>query len=130
MYRILVIDNEASICEALALGLSSREYQIDVATSGARGLMLASMNAYDVLVIDPCLSHMDGIEIIRKIKSGSPQVIPIVMTTRRSCESSERLLQEGISVCLDKPFEMKSLRSAVRNGLRERERKWKSPAAF
>jgi DNA-binding response OmpR family regulator len=123
MYRILVIDDEASICEALAVGLSSCGYQVDVAASGVRGMMLASMNVYDVLVIDPCLSHMDGIEIIRKVKSGSPRVIPIVMTVRRSCESSGRLLQEGIAVCLEKPFEMKSLRSAVRDGLRERERK-------
>jgi DNA-binding response OmpR family regulator len=123
MFRILVVDHETSICEALAVGFSSPEYQVDVTSSGLQGIKLASMHKYDVVVIDPRLCDMGGIDAIRRLKILSPDAVSIVVTAQVSPESSAAMLHEGIAVCFEKPFEMRSIKSAVRDALRQREDK-------
>ena len=119
--RILVVDDEPSIGKALTLGLSSKELEVDVAENGRIGVRLGSRKQYDVLIADLCLPDIDGLEVIRRIKSHSPEIVSIVITGNPDRESSMEATSQGVSSYLKKPLDMKSLKNAIRRGLEERE---------
>ena len=80
MKRILIIDDEPSICKALMLGLSSGECEVDVAMDGRSGVELGAQRHYDVLIADLYLPDIDGLEVIEKIKTHSPSIVSIIIT--------------------------------------------------
>ena len=118
--RILVVDDEPSIGRALTLGLSSKELEVDVAGNGRLGVRLGSRKQYDVLIADLCLPDIDGLEVIRRIKSHSPEIVSIIITGNPSRETSMEATSQGVSGYLEKPLDMKSLKNAIRLGLEER----------
>lgn len=118
--RILVVDDEPSIGRALTLGLSSKELEVDVAENGRMGVRLGSRKQYDVLIADLCLPDIDGLEVIRRIKSHSPEIVSIIITGNPSRESSMEATSQGVSGYLEKPLDMKSLKTAIRLGLEEK----------
>jgi DNA-binding NtrC family response regulator len=123
--RILVVDDEPSIGKALTLGLSSKELEVDVAENGRTGVRLGSRKHYDVLIADLCLPDIDGLEVIRRIKSHSPEIIAIVITGNPDRESSMEASSQGVSSYLKKPLDLKSLKNAIERGLEERALKHK-----
>jgi DNA-binding response OmpR family regulator len=118
--RILLVDDEPSIGRALTLGLSSKELEVDVAENGRIGVRLGSRKQYDVLIADLCLPDIDGLEVIRRIKSHSPEIVSIIITGNPSRETSMEVTSQGVSGYLEKPLDMKSLKTAIRLGLEER----------
>ena len=72
MERILVIDDEASICKALKIGLASKNFEIDLASDGLSGIQLGQKQTYDILIADLSLPDIPGLEVIEKIKLTSP----------------------------------------------------------
>jgi DNA-binding NtrC family response regulator len=119
--RILVVDDEPSIGKALTLGLSTKELEVDVAENGRIGVRLGSRKHYDVLIADLCLPDIDGLEVIRRIKSHSPEIVSIVITGNPDRESSMEATSQGLNVYLEKPLDLKSLKNAIKRGLEERE---------
>ena len=119
-YRILVVDDEPSLCQALAMGLASTEFTVDVAANGERGVELACTGKYDIVIVDLCLPDMDGMQVIRAIKANHPEVIPIVVTAHSTEESTIEARQSGVSHYLEKPFTLKSIKAAVAEGLAAR----------
>jgi DNA-binding NtrC family response regulator len=119
--RILVVDDEPSIGKALTLGLSTKELEVDVAENGRIGVRLGSRKHYDVLIADLCLPDIDGLEVIRRIKSHSPEIVSIVITGNPERESSMEATSQGVNVYLEKPLDLKSLKNAIERGLEERE---------
>ncbi len=118
--RILVVDDETSVCQALAMGLASQTLAVDVAGSGQSGVCLACTGIYDVLIVDLCLPDMDGIQVIRKIKAHHPKIISIMVTAHPSEESSKEARQIGVYHYLEKPFTLKSIKDAVEQELAAR----------
>jgi two-component system, OmpR family, response regulator len=123
VYRILVVDDESSVCDALAMGLTSREFAVDVAADGESGVRLGCAGIYDVLIADLCLPDMDGIEVIRRIRAHRPEVIPIAITAHSTRESFIDAKENGVSDYFEKPFHMHSIKTAITRGLIERSRK-------
>ena len=121
MYRILVIDDEQSIRKALAMGLSSEDFEVDVAADGTNGILLGTQTEYDILIADLCLPDMDGLEVIRNIKRTSPEIIPIIITGRGSKESSIDAVRLHVSDYIEKPISLDSVKNSIKRGLEERE---------
>ena len=119
-YRILVVDDEQSILKALSMGLSSEDFEVDVAADGTSGIRLGSRQDYDILIADLCLPDMDGLEVIRNIKRTSPEIIPIIITGRGSKESSIEAVRLHVSDYLEKPIDLASVRNSIKRGLEER----------
>ena len=119
MHRILVVDDEPSIRQALAVGLASHEVAVDVAGDGESGVALASTGKYDILIIDLYLPDQDGIEVIKRIKAWNPTIIPIVITAHSPREISYGAIETGVGQCLEKPFTLQSIRAAVAQALAE-----------
>ena len=123
--RILVVDDEPSIGKALKMGLSSSEMEVDVAESGSRGVELGTRQHYDVLIADLCLPDIDGLEMIKKIKSCCPEIVSIIITGNPSSETSVEATSQGVSCYLEKPLDMNSLKNAIKRGLERREQRQK-----
>jgi len=126
MERILIVEDEASIRKALEMGLSSDVYKVDVAACGNDGILKSSMKEYDILIADLCLPDMDGLEVIRKVKQNSPEIIPIVITGNVSIESSIEAIRLEVSDYLEKPLTMELVKNSIKKGIKKRSRKQKN----
>ena len=120
MYRILVVDDECSVCQALVMGFASHEFTVDVAANGQTAIQLACPGKYDVLIADLGLPDMNGMEVIQRIKERHPEIIPIVITAHSTEESCREGRQNGVTQFLEKPFTLKAIKIAVREALAQR----------
>jgi len=122
MERILVIDDEASIRKALSIGLAGDDFEIDLASDGRSGIELGQNQIYDILIADLSLPDMDGLEVVKKIRFSSPDIIPIIITGNGSLQSSLEAMRLEVSDYLEKPLSLKSVKNAIARGLKKRER--------
>ena len=123
MYRILVVDDEPSIRKALSMGLASDEFEVDVASDGNKGILLGARKKYDILIVDLCLPDIYGLEVIEKIKLGTPEIISIIITGNTDMESSIESIRLGVSDYIEKPLDLKTIKDAIAKALQERELK-------
>ena len=78
--RILLVEDERSAAQMLAKGLQERAYAVDIATDGEDALYRASINDYDLIILDVMLPGRDGLEVCRALRAcGS--ALPILMLT-------------------------------------------------
>lgn len=120
MNRILVVDDEPSILQGLALGLSSQETIVDLASAGNAAIQQGRRAMYDVLIVDLCLPDMHGFDVIRKLKEQNPQLIVIVITAQCSRESVAEARGLGVHDYFEKPFHVHSIRDAITLGIAQR----------
>ena len=72
--RILIVEDEVRLAEALAQIMAEQKYQVDQVHNGANGLDYALTAQYDVIVLDVMLPKLDGLEVARRLRSGSKRV--------------------------------------------------------
>ncbi len=115
--RILVVDDEPSIGEALALGLASQKFAVEVAANGESAVHLGCTGRYAVLIVDLCLPDINGIEVIRRIREWCPEAVPIVITAHVTEERCKEARQYGVTDFLEKPFTLTAIRTAIAQAL-------------
>jgi two-component system response regulator MprA len=118
--RILVVDDDVAITNALRRSLSFEGYTVDVANSGEDGLRRVRDQAPDLIVLDVLMPGLDGLEFCRRIRNGDDT--PILMLTARD-EVADRVrgLDAGADDYLVKPFAPDEFLARVRALLRRRE---------
>src|SRR5256714_9899315 len=118
--RILVVDDEPAIVDAVAYALRASGFEVDAFGDGESALEAARSNGYDVLVLDVRLPGLSGIEICRRLRGESD--VPILMLTAMDAEVDRVLgLEAGADDYVTKPFSVAELVSRVRAILRRRE---------
>jgi two-component system response regulator PilR (NtrC family) len=115
MGRILVVDDEPSMRELLVIMLSKEGHDVVTADSRASAARTLAARPVDMVITDVRLGDGDGIEILRHVKSGSPETTVIVMTAHGSTETAVAALKLGAFDYLTKPFDVDELRIVVRN---------------
>jgi len=103
-YRLLVVDDEKDIASALEFLLRRRGYQVDVAHDGATALEMVRRNPYDLMLTDLKMEKMDGLELIRRSRELSEDLITVMMTAYASVESAVEAMRVGASDYIVKPF--------------------------
>ena len=117
--KILVVDDEQAILDAIAYTLRGDGFEVDVARSGEDALDSAANGAYDVVVLDVMLPGVSGVEVCRRLRAESD--VPIVLLTARDAEVDRVVgLDAGADDYVTKPFSMPELLSRVRAILRRR----------
>jgi DNA-binding response OmpR family regulator len=121
--RILVVEDEHDLADAIVRGLRNDGYATDVAYDGEEALAKIEVNDYDLICLDLNLPGVDGLSIARAIRGGEV-VLPgeqprILMLTARG-EASDRIggLDEGADDYVVKPFDFDELRARIRALLR------------
>lgn len=117
--RLLVVEDEADLADAIAAGLKRHGYAVDVAYGGEDALEKALVNDYDLVCLDLNLPEVDGIEVCRRIKEhdhGATRVL--MLTARDTIEDRISGLDHGADDYLIKPFDFGELAARVRALLR------------
>lgn len=114
---VLVVEDDEPIRNLITTTLEMEKYKFDTAQNGAQAVMLAAANNPDIILMDLGLPDMDGIEVIRKIRSWS--VAPIIVISARSDEKDKvAALDVGADDYLTKPFSVVELLARLRATIR------------
>ncbi|HLB47903.1 MAG TPA: response regulator transcription factor [Anaerolineales bacterium] len=124
--RLLIVEDEGDLANALAQGLRQQGYAVDIAADGEHGCELAEVNDYDLLILDLNLPAMDGLEVCRCLRASRPQLLILMLTARSRAEDRVAGLDLGADDYLVKPFHFEELAARVRALLR-RERRVDEP---
>ena len=113
--KILAVDDNSSIREAMPFIFAAPDYRIASAADGYRALakLDEDPSAYDIMIIDQKMPRMTGVELVRGIRErGVPGKI-VVLSAHLTPEVRQAYEQMGVHVILEKPFDVEKLRSAV-----------------
>ncbi|RKY31257.1 MAG: hypothetical protein DRP74_05240 [Candidatus Omnitrophota bacterium] len=110
---ILVIDDEQIIGNLLKDVLSERGYEVTYADDPKSGMALAKENEYDIYIVDLKMPHIDGIEVMRNIKSSHPDAVIVVQTGFGTLETAQEALRIGAYDYITKPFDIEKLAFTV-----------------
>jgi two-component system alkaline phosphatase synthesis response regulator PhoP len=121
MKKILIIEDDISIVELVAIHLKDINCELAKAHVGTEGLLLATNNKYDMIILDVMLPLMDGVEICKRLRANKI-FTPILMLTARSEEIDKIIgLEVGADDYLTKPFSIREFIARVKAMLRRSE---------
>jgi DNA-binding response OmpR family regulator len=116
--RILIIEDEIDLADALARGLRQIGYAIDIAVNGMAGWDLGQVNDYDLLILDLNLPELDGLEVCRRLRAVKPNLLILILTARSELDDKIMGLDMGADDYLIKPFHFEELAARIRALLR------------
>ncbi len=119
--RILVVDDEDDLADAVARALRREGYAVDVANGGQEALDKLLITNYDLVLLDLTMPDIDGLEVCRRIRTDpllEPTTRVLMVTARDSIEERVRGLDVGADYYLVKPFALPELSARVRTLLR------------
>jgi len=117
--RILVVDDEGSIREALRMTLEYEGYRVDESHSGQDALERASQIPYDAILLDIKMPVLDGIEVLEHIKEQKNESPVIMVSGHGDIQTAVECTRRGAFDFLEKPLNRDRLLLAVRNAIRQ-----------
>ena len=115
--RILVIDDEPSIRDALQLVLSDLGHHVDLAKNGGEAKELLKGSPYDLVFTDLRLPDANGIDLLALIKSDTPDTEVVVMTAHGSVDITIEAIKLGAFYYIEKPFTPQQVTALVERAL-------------
>ena len=116
--RILVVEDEHKIANSVKRGLEQEKYAVDVAYTGTDGYDLASVEPYDLVILDLMLPGMDGLTICKKLRAQNIHTPILILTAKGLTETKVEGLDLGADDYLTKPFSFEELLARIRALLR------------
>jgi len=127
--RVLLVEDSQRLQRSLAAGLKKEGYAVDVASDGSNGLWYALNHAYDVIILDLMLPNLDGLSLLRKLRSSGEShadVHVLVLTAKDAVSDRVTGLRAGADDYLVKPFAFEELLARVQ-ALTRRRHQQKNP---
>lgn len=118
--KILVVEDEKKLAQALSRGLALKGYTVDIVADGEKALTRISLHRsdYDLVILDLMLPNMDGYEICKKVRELGVTTPILVLTARNETDTKVQLLLAGADDYLVKPFSFEELSARVHALLR------------
>lgn len=118
---ILLVEDEKNICDFISTSLSAQDYRISTAHTGKEALPIITSQCPDLILLDLGLPDMDGMEIIRQVRTWSS--VPIIVLSARTQEQEKvRAFDLGADDYLTKPIGTSELLARIRTALRHSNR--------
>src|SRR5436190_1899174 len=117
MPSVLIVDDLVSIHEMLEAVIQPTGFATSFATDGEKALTRYKAEKFDLVLADIDMKPMDGITLLKQLKSYEPSAIVIIMTAYASTESAVQALKYGAFDYLQKPFRVDELIATLRRGL-------------
>jgi len=116
--RILVVEDEHKIAQALKEGLEQESYAVDLAYDGETGLNTALNDDYDLIILDVMLPKRSGLEVCQKLRESSNHTPILMLTAKNQNRDVVQGLNTGADDYLAKPFSFEVLLARIRALLR------------
>lgn len=112
--RILVVEDEKRLNRIISEALEDEGYSVDSCFNGLDALDYAAGADYDVIILDIMMPRMDGLEVVRRLRSGGNSTPVLFLTARDSVADRVTGLESGGDYYLVKPFDFQELMAVVR----------------
>jgi len=121
MSRILIVDDEPTICEMLSLELESLRHDVTSVLSPSEAINLLGKTSFDVLITDVRMPHMDGLEFMQWALNMHPDIQVVVITGHGDIDMAVQAMRQGALHFLQKPLSLKTLDSIIEQCISKRE---------
>ena len=115
--RILVVDDEESMCQYLSILLQKEGYEVLTENSGVQALQVLDSESVDVVMTDIQMPKMDGIQLLKGIKALDPLLPVIIMTAYASEQSAIDAVNLGAFSYMQKHCKNDEIKMAIRNAM-------------
>ena len=118
--RVLLVEDDAMLADGLMRSLKQADYTVDWTADGEEAESILRLQEFDLVVLDLTLPHLDGLEILRLLRSRKAPVPVLIITARSEVDDRIKGLDLGADDYLTKPFEMGEFDARVRALLRRK----------
>jgi two-component system OmpR family response regulator len=112
--RILLVEDDTSLCDALSKSLRSEGYAVNSVETGAEALQAIATDEFTMVILDLGLPDMDGLEVLAKARKRKHLIPTLILTARDSMTDKITGLDTGADDYLAKPFDMQELLARLR----------------
>ncbi len=116
--KILIVEDEEKIARVIKLELEFEGYEVDAAYDGLTGLEKIRTDTWDLVLLDIMLPELNGLEVLRRIRTKDENTPVILLTARDSVPDKVAGLDKGANDYITKPFQIEELLARVRASLR------------
>ena len=117
-YTVMVVDDEEDILTLMTSALENEDYTILTATSGEEALEKLETHGVNLIISDQSMPSMDGLSLLKKVKSEHPDIITIMLTGYAQLDTVEDTINEaGVYRVFEKPCSIVELKSTVNMAL-------------
>jgi len=116
---ILIVDDEESVRDSLYNWFIEDGYRVETAENARKALTLLESDQFDIILADIKMPGMDGLEMLRRIKSIKPDSIIIIMTAFATVDTAVKALKDGAYDYVTKPFDPDDLTHLIRNATKQ-----------
>jgi DNA-binding NtrC family response regulator len=119
--RIMVVDDEESMCKFMEIMLKKEGYQVSTNQHAPSALEMVKTQDYDLVIADLMMPEMSGLELLSRAKAAKPETDFIMMTAFASVDSAIEALKNGASDYITKPFKVDEIKIAVKKSLQQKQ---------
>src|SRR5205814_2833307 len=119
--RVLVVDDERSIRELLAVMLKQAGHDVTLAEGGEQAVEVLKSESFDLVITDLRMRKVDGLAVLRATKEHAPHTVVLVVTAFASTETAVEAMKLGAYDYITKPFKLDEIKLTIANAL-ERKR--------
>ena len=112
--RVLVVDDEKSMRDLLAITLQKAGYEVTLAEGGAAAIEAIRRDPFDAIITDLRMPKVDGLQVLRSAKEQSPDTAVIMVTAMASTETAVEAMKLGAYDYITKPFKLDVLKKSIR----------------
>jgi len=120
MEKILVVDDEQSLQEVLSIMLKRAGYAVTAVSDGEEAIEQLQKEIFDLVITDLRMPKVDGMEVLRAVKSASPETVVLIITAFATADSAVEAMKQGAYDYLTKPFQVDEVQLIIRNALEKR----------
>ncbi|MBI5640538.1 MAG: response regulator [Nitrospirae bacterium] len=115
--RLLIVEDEDTLCESLKRVFMREGYEVDIASSAEDALSMLEDKSYDVIITDIMLPGMNGIELLKKCRVLNPGQLVLIMTAYDNLWTADEAIGAGAYEYITKPLSHDDIKRIVRNAL-------------